>query len=274
MRTIVYLCLIALANVAFAVPQTKSNVFTYSFNTTSYNRFTFTLGFTEFMNSVDLGEECGFHFDSNEGEFFFTNLTYFDTWNETLDFSGTELSVMNNLIMVNATTTLYSSNISLVMQSFNESYLEDLNLQPGPKFADKSKKSIDYHIFYTHDWNQTWSQLNLDINGLPFDFFNETTYNMSAGFIDQFFGNFSEIFDGIKEKTEFLPVETDYVGLVLYLDMSFNGMKTPGKLALIYGDLDITIPDLVYFTWKVPGLDNHRSDCSLKLLDEFKNAFI
>lgn len=274
MRSSVFFCFLALAVFASAAHLSKSNVFIYSFNTTFYNRFTFTLGFTEFMNSVDLGADCGFHFDENQGEFFFSNLTYFDTWNETLDFSDTELRMMTNMMMVNETTTLYSSNISLVVQSFNESYLQELNLQPGQKFVDYSKKSIDYHIFYTHDWNQTWSQLNIDIENLPFNFFDKKMYNMTAGFIDQFFVNFSDTFNGIKENTTFLSMETDYVGECIYLDMSFSGMKTPGKLFLIYNDIHSTIPELVYFTWQVPGLDNPRTSCGLKLLKEFQETFL
>lgn len=223
------------------------------------------------MNTVNLGKECGFHFNSNDGEFFFTNLTFYDNWNETLTFDDAELCVMDNIMMLNETTTIKTSNISLIVQSFNESYLQDLTLHPGSKFANQSTKSIDYHIYYTHDWNQTFSQMDIDIYNLPFDFFGN--HNMSTGMIDQFFENFSETFKGLNHSSVFEPMETDYVALMTYLDMSFNGMKTPGKLELIYDNFHNTTPYLVYFTWKVPGLDNARSSCSLKLLKEFQKTF-
>lgn len=268
---IIILCLLIAAT--FGEFISESNDFAYSFDIPkTHNGIEFITKLNKFLTTVELESSCNFDYEINDyGNLLVTNFTMFDTETEILSEHNVSLVVETNILVVNQTFSTYSSTISFMMVSNNETFLQLLNINPSPKWYDTSK-SIDYKTIFRSDMNETFSKLTISVNHLPFDIFTKDMHCMISDYIDDFFENFSEYF-GFDNNTILMPSKTFYEDKINILGMTMNGCTIPTILQFVSNKYNSAAPPSnIYFNWKTPMYNNDLAECSLELLDAFSKS--
>lgn len=259
---------VAMANLHFDF--SESVKFIHTFDVEKFNRFTFLGELFSFLNNVEMGNDCQFHFNESDGKMLYRNITFMDTADHMLAKKQTQLRSSSNKIMSENNEFTFSGigvQINNQLQQILINMLQHIHTQTSNQNTNNVhgdiKLKLEQRVYGWHTGSTNYFDLDLIMN------------NSSVNPLTDFdiYPTFKQDFN-IDNNSSIHPVKTIYQWLWTDIKMMFGKKNTEASIIFTYDQFTDKTPSAIEFTWSVMQNNNTWNDnalkCSMMLLNKFK----